>query len=351
MPELNWGQVQEPAPQNSVDNTQQLCPNCPTQTVVKWYATDAMVWAVTSPDITPLLRQVDVDRCGGVCTMRSVLAYIAQHYPTMYVSESRIAKDLGLARSTVQNCIKGLIQVGLLRVIGHKGRGVKVFDLPLYEQSYELQQTVTSTQPDRHSLHKQNKPLTVTRTLTKTTTKTDLDNVVYSISETDYLKAIEPLRPHLKPEFNLKVQRLVSETLELEPKWKTDLISYGQRLRELVPPNTNSPGGVVEAMQLLRDQKHQARPMHLDQLPVQSDQVELDPQEIFNAIMDELEPQQRCYEYQAQALDLIQQIRDYKPYWIDPKGLAEQVRTWSPNDRNARGTLSALTSLANYAKQ
>ena len=345
MTELKREQVQTPAPQISVDNTQLLCQNCPTETVIKWNATDALVWAITSPDLTPILRQVDVDRCGGVGTMRAVLGYIAQHYPVMYPSELRIMQDQGLARSTVQNSIKGLIQVGLLEVTSRKSKGVKVFGLPLYERSYELQLAPTSPTPDRHSGHKQN------RTLTVTETETQQSDVVYQFTENEFQTAMSELVPELRPDYSKNVRDLYTATMELMPAWRSDPKHYGKAVLGVLKPSVNQPGGVVKAMEQLLEQVQNIRPQVREPARVHSEPVPLerpyqDCQPIYEALMQQLEPQQHLGNNSPRALTMISKIIKARPELAtDLEQFAAQLNEVT-NTKDKQGTLTGLINLA-----
>ena len=342
MGELKREQVQTPAPQISVDNTQLVCQNCPTETVIKWNATDALVWAITSPDLTPILRQVDVDRCGGVGTMRAVLGYIAQHYPVMYPSETRITKDLGLARSTVQNSIKGLIQVGVLEVTSRKSRDVKVFGLPLYERSYELQLAPTSPTPDRHSGHKQNRTLTVTKTQ-----HSDVDPGTVN----EYQIAMSELASELRPDYSKHVKDLFTATMELMPAWRSDPKHYGKAVLGVLKPSVTKPGGVVKAMEQLLEQVQNIRPQVRVPAKVQSEPVPLvrpyqDCQPIYEALMQQLEPQQHLGNNSKRALTMISKIIKARPELAtDLKEFAAQLNE-ATNTKDKQGTLMGLINLA-----
>ena len=275
--------------------------------------------------------------------MRAVLGYIAQHYPVMYPSELRIMQDQGLARSTVQNSIKGLIQVGLLEVTGRKSKGVKVFGLPPYERSYELQLAPTSPEPDRHSGHKQNRTLTVT--------ETQHSDVVYHVTVNEYQTAMSVLAPELIPDYSKHVKDLFTSTMERMTAWRSDPKHYGKAVLSVLKPSVNQPGGVVKAMEQLLEQVQNIRPQVKEPARVNSKPVDLersnqDCQPIYEALMHQLEPQQHLGNYSPRALAMISKIIKARPELAtDLKQFAAQLNDVT-NTKDKQGTLTGLINLA-----
>jgi hypothetical protein len=257
----------------------------------------------------------------------------------MYPSEIKIAKDLGLARSTVQNSIKGLIQVGVLEAIGRKSKGVKVFGLPLYERSYELQLVPSSPEPDRHSEHKQNRTLPVTKTQ---------HNDVDPGTVNEYQIAMSELASELRPDYSKHVKDLFTATIELMPAWRSDPKHYGKAVLSVLKPSVNQPGGVVKAMEQLLEQVQNIRPQVKEPAKVQSEPVPpqrpyQDCQPIYEALMQQLEPQQRLSVKSPLALIQIQQIIKARPEWADNiTEFAAQLKAIT----NKQGTLKDLETLA-----
>jgi len=358
MTELKREQVQTPAPQISVDNTQLLCQNCPTEIVFKRYGTDPAVWVNQNKDLTQILKQIDRrnTKCGGVGTLRSVLAYIAQNYPNMYPSEVEIADRLGLSRSTVQECIKALLLHGLLSVVERRPRNIKVFGLPMWERSYCLEPDHTPEPapapapglepdhtPDRHSGHKQNR--------NKIISETHHSDVAYQLNEKIYMVAIAPLTPALRPDYSNKVKKLFTATMERMPAWRSDPKQYGNQLLIEMGQSVSTPGGVVMAMERLLEQAKNYRPQVREPAKVHSEPVDLERsyqvcQPIYEALMQQLKPQQYLGDYSPRALSMISKIIKVRPELAtDLEQFADQLNEVT-NTKDEQGTLMGLTNLA-----
>jgi len=261
MSDKQKGQAQRPDPigaDNALPTYEPGLTN--TVTVFKRYATDASVWANTSLEVTRALQGVKgLDlRQGGIHAHRCVLAYIANNYPNMWPSEIEIANRLGMRRETVHIIIKNLIEVGLLKVIDHRARGVKVFGLPMWEHTYTLTpvlEPVPTPDPERVSepvlepvwahTHKQN----------TTDNKTEHVPGLYQL-------AMKDLASNLVPDPTPKVLEPFMTALNCKPEWKDRPGEYGKALLR-ISQGITSPGGMVKVMQKLAADLESAQTQHV----------------------------------------------------------------------------------------
>jgi len=249
MPDKQKGQAQRPDP-IGVDNASPMYEPGLTNTpiVFKRYASDPAVWAISSPDVTRALQDVKgLDlRQGGIHAHGRVLAYIANNYPNMWPSEIEIANRLGIRRETVHIIIKNLIEVGLLKVIGHRPRGVKVFGLPMWEHTYELTPVSEPVPTPDHERVPTPVPEPVWANTHKQNTTDNRTEHVPGL----YQLAMKDLASNLVPDPTDKVNELFMSALTCKPEWKDRPHEYGQALLRMSRGIT-SPGGMVKVMHKL----------------------------------------------------------------------------------------------------
>ena len=336
MGELKREQVQTPAPQISVDNTQQDYVQSPTKT---HYECDVRTWSDTDPLCMELLRQaheIKIERSGGFSMLRSVYYAYADHANDRtglaWPGVKRIAALLNTDRTTVKRCRLKLYPVGLIANTGQRDPryGSHIHSFPAYEKAMRGD-GLGDGLGDGYSHHKQN--------ITKTKTH-DVNN--------DYETAMSELASELRPDYSNKVRTLFTATMKLRPEWQSNPKDYYKALCRVLEPGIRQPGGVVIAMEQLLEQEQNIRPQVREPVKVQSEPVPPDRpyevcQPIYEALMQQLEPQQRLDVKSPLALMQIEKIIKARPEWAnDITEFAAQLKAIT----NKQGTLKDLETLA-----
>ena len=193
---------------------------------------------------------------GGKFVCHSVLLNLLIHLngktKTAFVSDSSIARNLGIDRGTVNKCKRVLQLKGLIVDVGVTGAGVRIYAFPLIEQIVSSGQGVALSVAEPVA-----EPVVQgvgTRTHIHNKNKYNNNGYDEQLLENDYqalwLLATADLPSNLLPTWNKTTFKEFLRVMQYAPEWQAEPKLYGLALKAQIGNRTQA-GGVIEAMREL----------------------------------------------------------------------------------------------------